>query len=118
MNFNNLNWHDSIIKKIIIDRKSPGINDDIRIEITWPNGIEGTIIFKNVYWADLDMNFGVVSSESVLNAKSEGINNEIVKSIYLKWKGYIDNIDLNYYEVNLNSTASKLRIVSHEFIII
>lgn len=118
MNFNNLDWHDSVMKKIIIDRDTPGINDHIQIDIIWPNETDSIIIFKDVYWADFNMNFGIVSTENILKAHSEGRDNEVVKDIYLKWKGYIDNIDLNYYEINLNSTSSRIRIVSREFVLI
>lgn len=118
MDFDNLNWHDSIIKKIIIDRNAPGINDNIQIEIEWPNGVDNIIIFKDTYWADFNMNFGIVSEESILKAHSEGKSNQVVNNIYLKWKGYLDKIELSYYEIVLNSTSSKIRIVSHKVIII
>jgi hypothetical protein len=115
MDFNKLKWHDSIIKNIIIDRNNPGKNDSIEIDIIWPNSQKNRIIFKDVYWAIFNMNFGIVSEESVLSAFSEGRNNEIVKKTYLKWKGLIDNVDLNFYQIELNSTRSIINIVAQRF---
>jgi hypothetical protein len=117
MEFNELNWHDSAINKILINRNNPGKNDIIQIEMVWPDGTNNIISFKDVYWANLDMNFGVVSAESVFHAYSEGKENEIVKSFYLRWKGMINNIDLNYYEIETNSTKSKIRIIAKKFTI-
>ncbi|MFO7862441.1 MAG: hypothetical protein R6U85_00430 [Salinivirgaceae bacterium] len=115
MEFNSLSWHDSIIESINIDRRNPGKNDIVRMEISWANGEKNIISFKDVYWADLNMNFGIVSPESILKAYSEGGENEIVKSFYSKWKGMINDVDLNYYEIETNSTNSKIRIIAQKF---
>jgi hypothetical protein len=115
MDFNSLTWHDSIIEKIYINRENPGKNDVIQIEISWPNGENNIVSFKDVYWADLNMNFGIVSPESILKAYSEGKENETVKHFYSKWKGMINDVDLNYYEIETNSTSSKIRIIAQKF---
>lgn len=115
MEFNNLEWHDSIIKNIIIDRNNPGKNDMLQIEIIWTDGTNNILSFKDVYWVNLDMNFGVMSSESVFKAYSEGKENEIIKSFYHKWKGLINDIDLNFYEIETNSTRSKIKIIAQKF---
>ena len=115
MNFNELNWHDSIIKNIIIDRNNPGRNDTIQIEIVWTNGVSNVISFKDIYWANLDMNFGIVSNESILKAFSEGNENDAVKKTYSIWKGMIDDIYLNYYEMETNSTRSIIKVVAQRF---
>lgn len=112
MEFNDIEWHDSIIQNIIVDHATPGKNDIIQIEMMWLDKTCNTVVFKNLYWANLDLNFGIISSESVHGAFSEGKNNEDVKNVYLKWKGYIDDIDLNYYEIETNSTASKIKIIA------
>ncbi|MFZ5431620.1 MAG: hypothetical protein ACOZDD_15430 [Bacteroidota bacterium] len=115
MEFNSLNWHDSVIERIDIDRKDPGENDIIRIEMSWPNGENNIVSFKDVYWADLNMNFGIVSPESILKAHAEGRENEMVKRFYEKWKGMLNNVELNYYEIETNSTNSKIRIIAQKF---
>ena len=115
MNFNELNWHDSIIKNIIIDRNNPGRNDTIQIEIVWTNGVSNVISFKDIYWANLDLNFGIVSNENILKAFSEGNENDAVKKTYSIWKGMIDDIYLNYYEIETNSTRSIIKVVAQRF---
>ncbi len=114
MNFNNYYWHDAIIKNLIIDRRSPGINDSILIEIIWPNGKENILSFTKVYWANLDLNFGIASEENILNAYSTN-EDKVLTDLFLKWKGLIDNIVLNYYVIRLNSTGGEIKIISTGF---
>ena len=66
--FNELEWHDSIIEKIEIDRSRPGENDSIEILISWYDGAKNKLRFDNVRWADLNMNFGIVALESIYDA--------------------------------------------------
>ena len=115
MIFNNLDWHDSLIEEIIISRLNPGINDLIQVKVIWPNGVSNTICFMDVYWVNLDLNFGIVSPESIYRAYSQGKENEIVQNLYKKWRGQISIIDLNYYEIETNSTKSKIRVVAQRF---
>ena len=112
--FNELEWHDSIIEKIEIDRSRPGENDSIEILISWYDGTKNKLRFDNVRWADLNMNFGIVALESIYDASAEGRENACVKECYAKWNGWIDNISLNYYEIETNSTGSKIQIVAEE----
>lgn len=115
MEFNSLSWHDSVIKNIIINRSNPGKNDSIQIEITWPNGENNIISFKDTYWADLNMNFGVVCEECIYTAHAEGKENEILISFYAKWKGMINDVELKYFEIETNSTYSMIRIIARKF---
>ncbi len=115
MEFNSLSWHDSVIERIDINRKNPGKNDIIQIEISWPSDESNIVSFKDVYWADLNMNFGIVSPESILKAHAEGKENETVKRFYEKWKGMLNDVELNYYEIETNSTNSKIRIIAKSF---
>jgi hypothetical protein len=115
MNFNNCNWHDSIIKRIVIDRNNPGKNDSILIEIIWPDDNEDTICFNGVYWANFNMNFGIVSPENVLNAYLASNDDKIMVDFFLRWKGLIKNVDLNCYVIELNSTGGSIKIIAQEF---
>ena len=110
--FNKLDWHDAIIDKITIDRSCPGVIDIIDIHIIWKDETKNTLHFENVYWADLNMNFGVVAAESIVKAISKGRDCIPVIECYNKWKGNIDNINLNYYEIETNSTGSTIRIIA------
>jgi len=115
MNFNNYDWHDSIIKSIVIDRNNPGTNDSILFEIIWPNDKESTICFNGVYWANFNMNFGIVSPENILNAYLENNDDKTMVDFYLRWKGLIDNVNLNCYVIELNSTGGNIKIIAKEF---
>ena len=59
MNFENFYWHDAIIKNIVINRNSPGIKDEIEIEIIFPNNNERVnFIFEGVYWVKMNLKNG------------------------------------------------------------
>ena len=59
------------------------------------------------------MNFGViVEDETILCAHQEGRENEMVQEFYKSWKGLFNQIPLNYYEIETNSTGSKIQIVA------
>ena len=116
--FNSLSWHDAVIDKIVIDRRNPGIKDEIRIFITWYNDTKSMLCFHNVYWADLNMNFGVMTPEYILTAESKGKEYEQIQELYKKLNERIINIDMNYYEIETNTTTSKIRIIAEALIIL
>ena len=114
MNFNDFEWHDSAIRNIRIDRTRPGKQDTIELEVEFDNGLF-RIVFESVYQASFQMNFGViVEDETILCAHQEGRENEMVQEFYKSWKGLFDQIPLNYYEIETNSTGSKIQIVAME----
>lgn len=112
--FNKLGWHDAIIDKITIDRGCPGVIDTVDINIIWTDETKNKLRFENVYWADLNMNFGIVAAESILKAVSKGRECAPVIECYNKWKGNIDNINLNYYEIETNTTGSIIKIIAEK----
>lgn len=118
MNFNDIEWHDSVLKEIFIDRKDPGNNDVLVLNIGFQEDGLKSIIFEDVYWSCLNLNFGVIADETILEAYTQGKENEDLKKIYVKWKGYIDDMDLNIYVFNLNSTDSVIKIIARKFSII
>ena len=62
------------------------------------------------------MNFGIcVEAEAIYCARQEGKENEMVQNFYASWKGAFDAIPLNYYEIETNSTGSKIQIVARDF---
>lgn len=117
MEFDNLNWHDSIIMRIEINRENPGENDIIQMKILWPDNKTNIISFKGVYWANFDMNFGIANPESILKAHSESRGNEMINNLYERWQGMLKDVDLYYYEIETNSTNSKIRIIARDFVI-
>ncbi len=116
-NFNDYDWHDSIVKSININRNKPGIVDDIHMEIEWTSGDKGVLIFKGVYHANFLLNFGIVADESILTAFVNKEDKDL-EDIYVRWKGLIDNITLCSYTIQLNATDSKIKIIASDYIIV
>ena len=117
MEFNDFEWHDSAIRNIRIDRRQPGKRDIIELEIEFDDGLY-RIVFESVYQASFQMNFGVIpveGYETIYFAHQEGKENELVQDVYKTWKGTLDPIPLNYYEIETNSTGSKIQIVATGF---
>lgn len=116
MNFEEFHWHDSIIKNITINRDNPGIKDEIKIEIVWADNKEGVnFIFEDVYLARMDFNFGIIASESILKSCILSKNDEDLINIYSLWEGFLNNIKLNAYEIELNSTRGRIKIIAKSF---
>lgn len=91
MNFNNIEWHDSVLKEIFIDRKNPGENDILVLNIDFQEEGLKSVIFEDVYWSCLNLNFGIIADETILDAYMEGKENEDLKNLYSKWKNHLDN---------------------------
>jgi hypothetical protein len=118
MNFNDYQWHDSIIKSIYIDRSNPGIQDDIQFEIKWTNRKTSTFIFKNVYWSSLNLNFGIIAKENILRAKILGKDDKDLADFYSSWNGLMDTVALTVFLIELNSTGSIIKIIAESYDVI
>ena len=109
--FNSYGWHDALIKKVDIDRTNPGRMDVIEISVCWTNGITQTLLFKNVYKAILDFNFGVIADESINDADVMEETDKDLMEVKHKWQQLYPEIEgLKGYEIRISSTGSKLRI--------
>lgn len=117
MDFNQYNWHDAIVKFIDIDRNEPGVNDRITFAIEWSNGKKSTLIFEDVYWASMSLNFGIVAHETILKAESLDKNDADLIRFYADWKGLLDEVDLTKYLIEFNSTGSVITIIARKYII-
>jgi hypothetical protein len=116
MNFKDFYWHDSVIKNITINRDNPGIKDEIKIEIVWDDNDERVnFVFEGVYWTRMDLNFGIVANENILQAYLLPSNDEDLINLYSSWKGFLDDIKLNVYEIELNSTGGRIKIIAKGF---
>lgn len=114
MEFDELYWHDSVIKRVEIDRTNPGWHDTIVFEIDWYDSGMGKLLFEDVYWARFDMNFGVVADESIDDAfKSSDDDVDLVK-FNDKWHGLI-NENLSCYVIKTSSTGGEFKIIAKEF---
>lgn len=116
MNFEDFYWHDAVIKNITIDRSNPGAKDEVVLEIVWPNNGERVyFIFESVYWAKMDLNFGIVADENIFQGRHL-LNNDLdLVRFYSLWNGLMDNIKLNVYEIELSSTGGRIKIIAKGF---
>lgn len=117
MKFNDFEWHDAVIKSVIIDRCNPGKIDNIAFKIEFLSGI-ADIIFTDVFKANFDMNFNMIATESIWDAYNEGEENNMVQKVYEDYKKVgmdIKDSHLNYYKIETNTTGSVFQIVSKNF---
>ena len=114
MEFNDYYWHDSVIKKIEIDREESRERDTISFHIEWYNNENSKLIFKDVYQAKLNMNFGIRGIESIYSAFVSEDDPDLAK-FYKIWKGLMDDVKLNCYIIETASTGSKLKIIAKGF---
>lgn len=114
--FNLLEWHDATLKSINIDRSNAGQNDIIELNIVWPSGIENKLIFNDVYYANLSLNFGIIAEESILDAYIIDESNVEIIKIKEKWSKLYEGINnLLGFEILTISTASTIRIFALSF---
>lgn len=116
MNFNDFYWHDSVLLNISIDRRNPGICDTINLEIEIYEKGNLQFIFEEVYWANLNLNFGIVAKENIFNASStDKLEDSDLSAFYSKWDGLLDEMKLSIYRINLNSTGGEIKIIAKGF---
>lgn len=113
MNFNDFYWHDAIIKNILIDRSNPGLKDTISFEIELPedNG-SMNLIFEDVYWSSMNLNFGIIAEETILSAIELNNGNEYLLNFNSNWGDALKDIQLKFYHFIFNSTGSDIKIIS------
>jgi len=109
MRFEDIDWHDQKLVGVNINRTDPGNNDSIELKVVI-NGKEIILLFEDVYFADLRLNFGVIAEESISYAVIKS-DDEQIDAIQNKWsaaEGYLN--DLLCFELNTNSTNSLIKI--------
>lgn len=114
MEFNELYWHDSVIKKIEIDRNHPGENDTISFEIDWYDTGISKILFEDVYWLRMDMNFGVIAEESIYEAYIAPNDDIDIVRFNEKWSGILKGA-LPCFIIKTASTGSEIKIIAKKF---
>jgi hypothetical protein len=113
--FNDFQWHDAEVISIFIDRRNAGRHDTIKLLMRWPDETESEIVFSDCYAFNAMMNFGVVASESVLSAVVIADRDD-VEEVKRRWRGVgVDLAGLRCYQLETNSTASKILIYALSF---
>jgi len=111
--FENLEWHDALLKNIIIDRSDPGVLDNIEIIIKWTNGDSSKLIFREVYMANLDLNFGVIADECISHVNLIKKDDPMFSKLIKKWVNLYEGVlDLKGFEIKTITTNSTIRIFS------
>ncbi|WP_304964159.1 hypothetical protein, partial [Bacteroides congonensis] len=91
MKFEDYNWHDLEIKGITIDRNNPGKNDVIEFTIKLRNGSISKLLFQDVYWANLSLNFGIVASETINRVYIASEDDLDLLNFKNQWKSILKN---------------------------
>lgn len=113
--FQELPWHDAEILSILIDRENAGEQDTVRLSMRWPDGTESEVVFSDCYALSAMMNFGVIASESVFSAAVFDSRDD-VQEIKQRWSHFgVELADLKCYQLDANSTASKILIYALRF---
>ena len=117
MNFNDFFWHDSSIEEIYIDRSNPGKNDTVKIKINWIDRENSILEFYDCYALEMNMNFGIMAKESILDAKLI-LSSQKLEAIRKNWLEMGVNLyDLKCYQIITNSTGSDIKIYALGFIV-
>jgi hypothetical protein len=110
--FDDCYWHDSILKSIYIDRSNPGYIDTVEMVIDWYDEPASKLIFSKAYMFKASMNFGIIANESILTAYVAPSDDPDLVDVYAKNKHLTDNVKLNCYVIETNSTGGIIRIVA------
>lgn len=114
MRFEDLYWHDSVIKNVTIDRTNPGYQDNIVFDIDWYDKGLGKLVFEKVFWAQMEMNFGIVCHEAIDKAfKDLSEDTDLVR--FTQSLLGIENPDVSCYVIQTSSTGSVFKIIAKEF---
>ncbi len=116
MSFEELEWHDAVIKKAEIDRSDPGIIDSIAIEMDWPDETKSRILFENVAWASLNLYYYYLGKDYVLKATVIENIDENVAQYFTKRTHQLDTM-VNFYHIKssiseITILAKSIRVIS------
>ncbi|WP_313270076.1 hypothetical protein [Sphingobacterium sp.] len=109
--FEELYWHDSILKDIVVDKE--GINDTICFEIDWYDIGLKKLIFEDVYWARLELNFGIHGNDCIDYAYIASEDDADLIKVRNIW-----DLRLYCFVIKTASTSSEIKIVAKTFSIV
>ena len=116
MRFDNFDWHDSILNSVIINRQNLGLNDIVELDITWPSGERGILLFENVRKCIMDLNSGTDKKDWIYNAYETEDDEDFVS-----YKKQVENIcndidKLKCFVIETSTTGSLVKIFATQVI--
>jgi hypothetical protein len=113
--FEELPWHDAELRAFSVDRSEPGIADQVRLFVAWPDGSESEVLFSDCYAMTAEMNFGVIARETISGARISRDTSALV-ALKMRWANIgVALDDLLCFEIETSSTASTLQICAKRF---
>lgn len=112
----NFDWHDSILNSVIINRQNLGLNDIVELDITWPSGERGILLFENVRKCIMDLNSGTDTKDWIYNAYETEDDEDFVS-----YKKQVENIcndidKLKCFVIETSTTGSLVKIFATQVI--
>lgn len=108
--FDHAHWHDAELRSVQIDRRSPGVADDVLLQVVWPDTTASVVRFHDCYRFQCSMNFGVIATETIRTATCAA-GNKALDEIRNRWSAIDVRLsDLKEYRFETNPTGSILRI--------
>ncbi len=108
--FNGIEWHDSVLLELYIDRRAAGERDEVVMLI---QSVQGRVLrfrFFDCYAFEATMNFGIVALESISFAQCLHASSSLDR-IRASWTTMGVNLDrLLCFELVTSSTNSEIRI--------
>lgn len=115
LRFQDLPWHDATILAIEIDRRRPGLADEVSLSMRWPDDRYSQIKFLECYGLEAMMNYGVIAAETVRTAV-ERDDTDGLGRIRDRWRNL--DVDLSWlrsFTIETNSTASTITVFARDW---
>ena len=110
MRFEDIDWHDSILNSIIINRQNLGLNDIVELDITWPSGERVILLFKNVRKCIMNLNFGIDTKDWIYSAYETEDDEDFI-SYKKQVVNFCNDIDkLKCFVIETSTTGSLVKI--------
>ena len=114
--FDALPWHDAVLLGVRVDRRSPGVADEVVLDVEWPDGLREEVRIIDAYHAKLSLNFGVMGDETIRQGDVYDSGQELA-AIKRKWMRLgVDLGDLRVFQVTTNSTGSEIQVFAKAFV--
>ncbi|MGO4291914.1 hypothetical protein [Chitinophaga sp. RAB17] len=113
---NDVYWHDSEVKNIIINREDPGNIDTIKFEVDWwESGNKGALIFEKVYFIKMELNMGMHVNEMLDTVTIDNNDADFIKHEKING-GYEPNT--NCYVIKMLTTGSDIKVIAAKIVVI